>query len=153
MDPSPQLPRRQRLFHVTPPWVKPGEVFFVTMGCTRRGANQLARPEIFSVMTRALEHYVRASRLWADLFLVMPDHLHALLSFPADESMEKVVRDWKRYVAKQTGVVWQAGFFDHRLRNNESYEEKAHYIRQNPVRAGLVAVAQEWPYIWEASNA
>ena len=83
----------------------------------------------------------------------MPDHLHALLSFPADENMEKVVRDWKRYVAKQTGVVWQAGFFDHRLRNNESYEEKAHNIRQNPVRAGLVAVAQEWPYIWEASNA
>ncbi len=64
--------------------------------------------------------------------------------------MEKVLRDWKRYIAKQTGVVWQDGFFDHRLRGNESYEEKAHYIRLNPVRAGLIASPEAWEFVWPA---
>ncbi len=66
--------------------------------------------------------------------------------------MDKAIRDWRRLVAKKAGVVWQDGFFDHRLRGNESYEEKAHYIRMNPVRAGLVTEPREWPYIWEAGG-
>jgi len=44
------------------------------------------------------------------------------------------------------GQVWQEGFFDHVLRSDESYAEKWNYVRQNPVRAGLVARAEEWPY-------
>ncbi len=66
--------------------------------------------------------------------------------------MDKAIRDWRRFVAKKAGVVWQDGVFDHRLRGNESYEEKAHYIRMNPVRAGLVTEPREWPYIWEAGG-
>lgn len=62
--------------------------------------------------------------------------------------MEKVLRDWKRFVAKQAGVVWQDGFLDHRLRQEESFEEKAHYIRMNPVRTDLVAEPVEWKYVW-----
>ncbi len=62
--------------------------------------------------------------------------------------MEKMVRDWKRFVAKQAGVVWQDGFFDHRLRREEGFEEKARYIRMNPVRAGLAAEPKEWKYVW-----
>ena len=153
MDPAPQPTKRKRLFHTTPPWVSSGKTFFITICCTQRHQNQLACPTAFAVMTAALEHYVDSHRLWADLFLVMPDHPHALPSFPPDEQMEKVIRDWKRFVAKQTGIVWQAGFFDHRLRSDESYEEKAHYIRMNPVRAGLAAEPQDWPYVWEVRRA
>ena len=104
-------------------------------------------------MTGALDHYARQGKLWPDLFLAMPDHIHALLSFPRQESMEKVIRDWKRYIAKQTGVVWQDGFFDHRLRETESYEEKARYIRLNPVRAGLSPTPQAWEFVWPTTNA
>jgi len=103
-------------------------------------------------MTGALEHYLENEKLWAHLFLAMPDHLHALLSLPCEQRMDKVIRDWKRFVAKQTGVVWQDGFFDHRLRSRESFEEKAHYIRMNPVRAGLVDKPSAWPYIWPATG-
>ena len=42
--------------------------------------------------------------------------------------------------------LWQPGFFDHVLRNDESYSQKWEYVRQNPVRAGLVDRADEWPY-------
>jgi putative transposase len=43
-------------------------------------------------------------------------------------------------------VAWQRSFFDHRLRHDESESDKYEYIRQNPVRAGLVRDADEWPY-------
>jgi REP element-mobilizing transposase RayT len=42
--------------------------------------------------------------------------------------------------------LWQPGFFDHLLRNAESYEQKWHYVRENPVRAGLVSRAEDWSY-------
>ena len=101
-------------------------------------------------MIAAVEHYVKAEKFWAPLFLAMPDHLHALMSFPREVQMAKVMRNWKRFVAKQTGVVWQDGFFDHRLRGNEGFEEKAHYIRMNPIRAGLAENLAAWPYVWPA---
>ena len=42
--------------------------------------------------------------------------------------------------------LWRPGFFDHVLRNNESYSQKWEYVRENPVRAELVVRADEWPY-------
>ena len=42
--------------------------------------------------------------------------------------------------------LWQPGFFDHVLRNDESYAQKWEYVRENPVRAGLVSEWHEWPY-------
>jgi hypothetical protein len=44
---------------------------------------------------------------------------------------------------------WQPGFNDHLLRNDESYTQKWEYVFQNPVRAGLVARAEDWPYAGE----
>ena len=76
----------------------------------------------------------------------MPDHLHMLATFGPDASMEKVIRNWKRYTASHVGIRWQRDFFDHRLRSDESFEEKAAYILHNPVRAGLVARIEDWPY-------
>lgn len=84
--------------------------------------------------------------------MLMPDHLHALLSFPSDQTMVSVIRSWKRYTAKQLDIIWQSGFFDHRIRNDENSEEKAHYIRMNPVRKGLVNDASDWPYVWPEND-
>ncbi len=78
----------------------------------------------------------------------MPDHFHALVSLPPDREMKKVISNWKEIIAKKTAVAWQRDFFDHRLRAQESYEEKAHYIRMNPVRAGLAAKLNDWAFVW-----
>ncbi|MSU23008.1 MAG: hypothetical protein EXS32_04210 [Opitutus sp.] len=144
------LPQRQRLFHSTPPWVSDGADFFLTSCCAARETNQLATAAVFSVMTNALEHYVQNGKYWVHLFLAMPDHLHALVSFPPNGHMDKVIRDWKRFIAKQTRVVWQDGFFDHRLRDEENFELKAHYLRLNPVRSGLVDDPVNWSCVWPA---
>ena len=81
----------------------------------------------------------------------MPDHLHALISFNTHEySMSSIIRSFKGYLAKEQQIDWQKNYFDHRLRNDAALEEKAQYIRLNPVRAGLVEQATEWPYLIEA---
>ena len=77
----------------------------------------------------------------------MPDHLHSLISLPRDEDLSKIISAWKRFTARDAGIHWQSGFFDHRIRSDESLEEKAHYIRTNPVREGLVAKPEDWPYV------
>jgi hypothetical protein len=48
--------------------------------------------------------------------------------------------------ATKKRLLWQPGFFDHLLRNDESYNRKWEYVRENPVRAGLVSGADDWPY-------
>ena len=60
---------------------------------------------------------------------------------------------WKEWTSKgikrELGLndpVWQEEFFDHVLRSSESYSEKWNYVRENPVRASLVADADDWPY-------
>jgi REP element-mobilizing transposase RayT len=138
------------LRHGTPAWVRNG-VFFITINCQKRGSNQLCEAPIASVIREAAAFY-HAKRWWVHLWLIMPDHLHALLSFPESESIIGVAGDWKRYVARETGVAWQKGFFDHRLRGDESFEEKARYIRMNPVRAGLVNTKEEWSFVFTAQD-
>ena len=77
-------------------------------------------------------------------------HLHALLSFACDRSMSRIIGEWKHFQARKHGVVWQEGYFDHRLRDDERGEQftaKMDYIRQNPVAAGLCANADDWRWI------
>jgi len=64
--------------------------------------------------------------------------------------MRHAVQDWKRWTASKGGFRWQKGFFDHRLRDHESARQKAEYILENPVRAGLAESADAWPYRWIA---
>ncbi len=61
------------------------------------------------------------------------------------------IAKWKEWTAKRliqtTGVsapVWQKQFFDHVMRGDESYAEKWTYVRDNPVRAGLVEQWEAW---------
>jgi putative transposase len=66
--------------------------------------------------------------------------------FLPDQRISRVVGRWKIYLTKHERIKWQRDFFDHRLRGDEALEEKARYILENPVRAGLVEKAGDWPY-------
>ena len=140
---------RGRLPHEIPPGVEIGpeeEVFFVTICCVPRGMNQLAKPAVWALVHDSLIHREILGDLKIRLVLAMPDHLHGLFSFDGTKPMTRVMADFKSWVAKGSGVNWQRDFFDHRLRGWESAVEKAKYIRNNPVRAGLVSRAEDWPY-------
>ncbi len=142
--------QRKTLPHAVPNWVDAGSLFFITICCAQRNVNSLCEPRISAAIFESATHRQQRGDWFMRLLVLMPDHLHALLAFPADRQMESVIRGWKSYLARLHGIRWQRDFFDHRVRNDESWEEKAHYVRQNPVRAGLVRNASEWPYMWEA---
>jgi REP element-mobilizing transposase RayT len=88
---------------------------------------------------------------WIGRHVLMPDHLHPFMS--VDEiSLSNWVKSLKNRLSKtlrtagQEGPQWQKGFFDHLLRSGESYSQKWDYVRENPVRAGLVESAEDWPF-------
>ena len=56
------------------------------------------------------------------------------------------VAAWKRFLAWQCGIVWQKGFFDHRLRNEAERAEKWAYVEGNPIAKGLCDAAEDWPF-------
>jgi len=150
-DPDGQrpLPARRSLPHGTPTWVKNGSLYFLTVCGQPRGENQFCHPEVANAIFETVAHRHAVQDWFMRIILLMPDHLHALISFPNDSILTVTVRQWKSYVARRHGIRWQRDFFEHRLRHDESTEQKADYLRQNPVRAGLVAQAEEWRYVWE----
>src|SRR3990167_910013 len=82
-------------------------------------------------------------------FVVMPDHLHWLLQLKQG-SLSRLVGRVKSLAGKRIGrAVWQDGFHDRALRQEEDLQAVARYIVANPVRAGLVAHAGQYPH-WDA---
>jgi putative transposase len=141
---------RRKLPHQVPPWVDSSkEVYFLTVCCQPRGTNQLAVPNVAHDLFDTVQFRQR-QRLWfVHVIILMPDHLHALLSFgTSHNTMEAIILSWKEWTAKQLKINWQRDFFEHRLRSYESRKQKADYILANPVRAGLVSRAEFWPYVW-----
>ena len=84
----------------------------------------------------------------------MPDHVHFFFAGTAESKpLTTAIGKWKEWTAKriqnETGSLpplWQPEFFDHVLRSDESRSEKWGYVFENPVRAGLVERAEDWPY-------
>jgi REP element-mobilizing transposase RayT len=83
--------------------------------------------------------------------MIMPDRIHLFVGFGPES---KSVSAWMKSLKNATfsGPHWQKGFFDHVIRSDESYEQKWLYVRENPVRAGLVRVAEDWPFAREIVN-
>ena len=67
--------------------------------------------------------------------------------------MSRVIGEWKHFHARRNDVLWQEGYFDHRLRDDERGEQlsmKVDYIRANPVAAGLCARPKDWPWVLDS---
>ena len=141
-----------RLLHDVPEWVRDDAIFHIRVRCAP-GGKPLTEPNTAHALLAAVGLYHERQRWCAHLFLLMPDHWHALLSFPSETPMSRVIGDWKKYHARHTGIAWQEGYFDHRLRAHlAQLDEKAAYIRRNPVAAGLCAREEDWPWQWQAAD-
>ena len=139
---------RQQLPHGTPSLIPDGESFFITINCKERGENQLCTEGTGHPLLEAAK-FNHDKHIWCcRLILLMPDHLHAIIIFSNTPGMKKIVTEWKRYVARETGVNWQRDFFDHRLRDHHRIEEKADYIMKNPVRKGQCEKPEDWPWVF-----
>jgi putative transposase len=145
-------PSRKRLPHDVPLWIDPSKAhYFITVGCRQRGENQLANNHLVEQLFETIKHRNTAGIWYVHLAMIMPDHVHLLISFPDTEKrVQTVISKWKEWTAKTLAIDWQRDFFEHRLRKEESLHEKADYILANPVRAALVERADDWPYVFIA---
>jgi REP element-mobilizing transposase RayT len=113
----------------------------------------LTTPARATDLLNSVRLYHATGRWWCELFLLMPDHLHALLAFPREPGMAATIREWKRGAARLQGVKWQENFFDHRIRSDKFSAETWHYIRRNPVAKGLCPDEDSWTYWWSGTLA
>jgi putative transposase len=123
-------------------------IFFITT-ITAHRQPIFRRAAAANLLIETLAHYRDERKYLLHEFVIMPDHLHALLT-PADEiSLERAVQFIKggfSFRLKFRGPVWQASFSNHRIRDFEDYGNHREYIRMNPVRARLAERAEEYPY-------
>ena len=134
-------------------------IYFGTV-CTFRRRPILARDAIAEVLIDELRH-ARERHSWAvGSYVIMPDHVHFFCAPEFDaKTLPIFVGSWKEWTSKaikgqlrRTGSIWQQEFFDHVLRSSESYSEKWNYVRNNPVRHGFVANADDWPWQGEIED-
>ncbi|MGO9742742.1 MAG: REP-associated tyrosine transposase [Roseiarcus sp.] len=135
-------------------WLEAPIYFITTCAVARRPL--FANPAAFAILTDELATARRRHGWRVGRYVVMPDHLHFFCSEggkDAPSTLPRFVGSFKEWTAKRmakaTGAkppIWQPEFFDHVLRSSESYEQKWRYVRDNPVRGGLVSSAEEWPW-------
>jgi REP element-mobilizing transposase RayT len=96
-------------------------------------------------------------RYWLECAVVMPDHVHMLMTPYAGNLLDRLLRRIKGYSARlinaeeqSSGAVWQREYFDRILRSAEDVRKKGEYICNNPVRAGLVERVDDYPWIWRS---
>lgn len=144
-------PKRKDLKHELPSWLDlRGQIFFITICCEKRGMNSLCRADITHKLLDTVR-FRHEKGLWnSRIWLLMPDHCHALLTIPPDgKPLKSLISEWKAWTCKKFKIQWQSNFFDHRLRSDESLDEKMNYILNNPVRQGYVQNYSEWEYSWK----
>jgi putative transposase len=128
-------------------------VWFITI-CTAGRRRILAEPQAAALVRDALHRTARMAGWRVGGFVVMPDHLHFFAApvDPREADLSDMVGRVKRWTARglrglgHASPIWQAEFFDHLLRTSESFTRKWLYLRENPVRAGLVERPEDWPY-------
>ena len=108
------------------------------------------------IVVRAIQHNHSRGLVDSACFVLMPDHLHWLFVLGEGKSLSDLVRDFKGFTARsinrirfdRTGAVWQPGFHDRALRENEDTRRVSRYISQNPLRARLVESLRDYPH-WD----
>jgi putative transposase len=130
----------------------PGSSYFVTTRCGQ-GRNVFQIPEVAQTLIAAMLRYRDTNAYLLHEFVVMPNHLHLLLTPGPTTSREKAVQLIKGgssyKIRKQHGhkmEIWQQGFHDWTIRDSNHWRTKVEYIRMNPVRAQLVAKPEDWLY-------
>jgi putative transposase len=106
-----------------------------------------------NILLRVLQFY--RDRLNFSIFgyVILPDHFHAVIQVPEDKSISTIMHSTKRGSAYQInqssnrrGPVWQAGYYEHVIRDEKDLKGRLDYIHNNPLKAGLVKELEEYKY-------
>jgi len=139
--------------HANPSQVlSPSRTFFVTTK-TSMGRALLQSERNATLLIDVLRSYVVGRKFQLHDFVVMPDHVHLLITVGGDMTIERAMQFVKggfsfrlRKESGYLGEVWQRGFSEVRVDDRESFLRYRDYIAENPVKAGLVDSPEEFPY-------
>jgi len=128
------------------------QTHFVTFSCYLRLPKLVDAP-VCDLFLETLEQMRVQFQLSVYAFVVMPEHVHLLLSEPGVDSLAEALHWLKLTYSKRVrsrvaceGAFWQKRYFDLNVRNHRQFMEKVRYIHRNPVKRGLCASPDQWPW-------
>jgi REP element-mobilizing transposase RayT len=118
----------------------------------RSGPMFLRQPEIAQVVLTSIDYGVEIGHYELHAFAIMSNHVHLLLT--PHINVSKLLCSLKRATARKANLLlcrtgqpfWQDESYDHLVRNGEEFRRIQRYIEYNPVKAGLVARPEDYPY-------
>jgi REP element-mobilizing transposase RayT len=123
---------------------------------TTRTAGQrpiLTDRENAQIVVDGLNWLREQDRIWLLGYVVMPDHVHVVMVMRGEHRLPMAMRTWKgvtsRHISRRTGIrapIWQDGYYDHMVRNDEDLRECLAYLHYNPVRRGLARNPEEYEF-------
>jgi putative transposase len=106
-----------------------------------------------NLFIEVLRSYVKARRFTVHAFVLMPNHVHLLVEIPGTMTIEKAMQLIKggfSYRALRElgfkGEIWQRGFSDEQVNDDESFIRHSRYIDNNPVKAGLASSPEDYHF-------
>ena len=134
-------------------------IYFVTT-CTLKRRAVLASKEVAEILIDEWRNGHRRHGWAVGRYVIMPNHAHLFCRAELGaKALPVFMQRWKEWSSKRlarelnlSARVWQEEFFDHVLRSGESYSQKWDYVKENPVRAGLVKSSDEWPWQGEIES-
>ena len=123
---------------------------FITFSCYRRQP-LLAKPQAREVFERELERVRKWYGFYITGYVVMPEHVHLLVSEPERAELSVAVQMLKQIVSRKLRPpslrrLWQARYYDFPVWSEKKRVAKLRYIHRNPVARGLVARPEDWPW-------
>ncbi|MDE0274220.1 MAG: transposase [Gammaproteobacteria bacterium] len=116
------------------------------------GTCWLRRPQVAALVQEALLHFEH-TRYVLHAWVIMPNHVHALMTALGGRHLSAILHSWKSFTAKSAnrhlgrkGEFWQADYFDRVMRDEAHFAATVDYIHWNPVKAGLCAKPEDWPW-------
>jgi len=133
------MPDRLKRFQQT------GDFHFLTFSCHGR-LPFLNTPHACMAFERSLEAMRRRYVLFVFGYVVMPEHVHLLVSEPRRGTLDRAIQALKTSVSKQSAQrpFWLKRYYDFNVHSEEKRIEKLRYIHRNPVTRGLVSRPEEW---------
>ena len=117
----------------------------------------LPDPRLAKVVEGALVHFDE-ERYRLHAWVIMPDHVHVLLTPYRGNRVSDIVHSWKSFTSKRanrilntSGQFWQEDYLDRYIRDQPHFDATLEYIDQTPVKAGLCLTSQDWPFRGPAS--
>ncbi|HEY4918551.1 MAG TPA: transposase [Xanthobacteraceae bacterium] len=136
-----------------------GGTFFFTVALADRRASALV--DHAAVLREAFRVTRRERPFAIDAIVVLPEHLHAIMTLPQDDAdfsgrwrrikswfTREIVGSGKVISRDRRGehVLWQRRFWEHTVRDETDFARHVDYVHFNPVKHGLVSCVSDWPY-------